>query len=80
MDKQQRITYVDHGKFPSDLHSTVAIVTGIALLYAILSANCATGGDCTFANGDLANWLFPKIKAMEEFFYKHLAGRAPFVG
>ncbi len=79
MDKQG-ITYVTHGKFPSELHSAVAIMIGIAILYASLSANCATGGDCTFANGDLANWLLPKIKAIEELFYKHLAGRFPFVG
>lgn len=33
----------------------------LAVVYAILSANCATGGSCDFASGDFANWLFTKL-------------------
>jgi hypothetical protein len=73
MDKQG-ITYVTHGKFPSELHIAIAIMVGIAIVYASLSANCATGGDCTFANGDLANWLLPRLHAMESAFWRSLPG------
>jgi hypothetical protein len=63
-----------------DRSTFVAAILFFALLWALTSADCATGGSCNFANGDLANWIFPKVKAMEEFFSRHLAGRFPFVG
>ncbi len=64
----------------TDIVTWAIAILGFAIMYTVASANCATGGDCTFANGDLANWLFPKIKAVEKFFYQHLAGRFPFAG
>lgn len=42
-------------------HIVVAFLVGVALTYLMKSADCSTGGDCTLANGDLADWLFPKI-------------------
>lgn len=38
--------------------------------YVILSANCATGGSCTFANADLASWFFPKLQSAEKLFWQ----------
>ena len=51
-------------------YTLATIVVGIAIAYASLSANCATGGSCEFANGDLANWLFLKVKVLESVFWK----------
>lgn len=55
-------------------YTTSAIVTGIVLIYVILSADCATGGSCTFANGDLANWLFSKLQSLEWAFWHIVPG------
>jgi hypothetical protein len=42
-------------------HILIAFLVGVAITYLTKSADCSTGGDCSFANGDLAHFLFPKI-------------------
>jgi hypothetical protein len=51
-----------------------AFVTLLILSYAILSADCATGGSCALANGDLASWFFPKLQTIEGWFWKIVSG------
>lgn len=36
------------------------VIIAVPVGYAMLSALCAIGADCTLANADLANWLFGK--------------------
>lgn len=52
----------------------IAALVLITIALVSLSANCATGGSCDFANGDFANWLFPKVKAIELVFWKIFPG------
>ncbi len=54
--------------------SLLSVIALFTLLLALASADCATGSDCTFANGDLANWLFPKIKFLEWAFWTVVPG------
>lgn len=35
----------------------IAFLIGLVIVYTSLSANCATGGSCTFANGDWFDWI-----------------------
>lgn len=35
----------------------IGAVVLILLVYTLLSADCAVGGSCTFANGDWFNWI-----------------------
>lgn len=34
---------------------------GMVIIYANLSAYCATGGSCIFANGDFFHWIATTI-------------------
>ncbi len=57
-----------------DRSTFIVAMIGLAMLYLMTSAECATGGSCNFANGDLANWLFPKVQALEWAFWKIVPG------
>ncbi len=57
-----------------DYSTFIVAMFGLVMLYAMTSADCATGGSCAFANGDLANWLFPKLQFMEWAFWHIVPG------
>lgn len=38
-------------------HILTAFLVGVALTYLTKSADCSTGGDCSFASGDLFNFV-----------------------
>lgn len=50
----------------STWHILVCVMIGVAGTYLAKSIDCATGGSCTFTNGDLANWIVPKILLAEK--------------
>lgn len=39
----------------------VVFCIGLLIVYTVLSAECAAGGDCTFANGAWFDWLATTI-------------------
>lgn len=57
----------------------VATILLVGYVYFEFSADCATGGDCTFANGDLfikvATALEPPPSSTEDAFEKIFPGR-----
>ena len=45
----------------SRIFTVIAFIVLIVLGYTSMSANCATGGDCTFSSGGWGNWLLGYI-------------------
>ena len=51
-------------RIASFLRLVTTAVLVVTLVLLPFSMDCATGGSCALANGDLANWLFPKLQML----------------
>lgn len=51
--------------------SIIAFIFLLLMMYTMQSALCTINTDyCTFANGDWFNWLAPKVRSIEDWFWK----------